>query len=75
MTSPLNWAVIVGKDSPYQSLKDVRGQKIGISRIGSGSQVMASYMYLREGWTDNNGQVEPIDFEGQSDREPERDVF
>jgi len=34
VTSPLNWAVIVGKESKYQSLADLRGEKIGISRIG-----------------------------------------
>lgn len=34
VTSPLNWAVIVGKDSKYQSLGYLRGEKIGISRIG-----------------------------------------
>jgi hypothetical protein len=34
VTSPLNWAVIVGKDSKYQKLEDLRGEKIGVSRIG-----------------------------------------
>ncbi|BGP58372.1 hypothetical protein JCM8202_001873 [Rhodotorula sphaerocarpa] len=63
VTSPLNWAVIVGKESRYEKIADLRGEKIGISRIGSGSQVMASYMALREGWTDSAGQVEPIQFE------------
>ncbi|GAA6003322.1 uncharacterized protein JCM10292_003853 [Rhodotorula paludigena] len=63
VTSPLNWAVVVGKDTKYQTLADLRGEKIGISRIGSGSQVMASYMALREGWTDEDGNVEPIQFE------------
>ncbi|POY73133.1 hypothetical protein BMF94_3826 [Rhodotorula taiwanensis] len=63
VTSPLNWAVIVGKESKYQKIADLRGEKIGISRIGSGSQVMASYMALREGWTDPEGKVEPIQFE------------
>ncbi|KAK4048628.1 RNA methyltransferase tRNA(m5U54)methyltransferase [Microbotryomycetes sp. JL201] len=63
VTSPLNWAVIVGKDSPYHKLEDLRGHKIGISRVGSGSQVMASYMYLREKWLDSDGSVEPIQFE------------
>ncbi|GAA5913456.1 hypothetical protein JCM6882_001965 [Rhodosporidiobolus microsporus] len=63
VTSPLNWAVTVGKDSKYQKLEDLRGEKIGISRIGSGSQVMASYMGLRENWLDSEGKVEPIQFE------------
>lgn len=34
----------------------------------SGSQVMASYMALREGWVDAEGNVEPIEFEGESSR-------
>ena len=34
VTSPLNWAVIVGKESKYQKLEDLRGEKIGVSRIG-----------------------------------------
>ncbi|GAA5832820.1 hypothetical protein JCM11251_005776 [Rhodosporidiobolus azoricus] len=63
VTSPLNWAVVVGKDSKYQKLEDLRGGKMGISRIGSGSQVMASYMGLRENWLDKDGKVEPIQFE------------
>ena len=64
MTSPLDWAVIVGAKSDVQSIADLRGKTIGISRIGSGSQVMASYMALKHGWTDAQGQVEPIKFEG-----------
>lgn len=34
VTSPLNWAVIVGKDSRYQKIPDLRGERIGVSRIG-----------------------------------------
>ncbi|SCV74749.1 BQ2448_7778 [Microbotryum intermedium] len=34
VTSPLNWAVAVGKESKYQTLADLKGEKIGISRIG-----------------------------------------
>lgn len=63
VTSPLNWAVAVGKESKYHTLADLRGEKIGISRIGSGSQVMASYMALQQGWVDTKGKVEPINFE------------
>lgn len=44
-------AVITGT-SPnaerYQSIKDLRGEAIGISRIGSGSMVMASVMALQQ---------------------------
>jgi len=34
VTSPLQWAVIVGKASKYEKLADLKGEKIGISRIG-----------------------------------------
>ncbi|EPQ26077.1 uncharacterized protein PFL1_06285 [Pseudozyma flocculosa PF-1] len=61
----LNWAVITGTDpaaSAYQSISDLAGQKIGISRIGSGSQIMASVMALQHNWTDDEGQVRDIEF-------------
>ncbi|KIS71999.1 uncharacterized protein UMAG_00422 [Mycosarcoma maydis] len=49
----LNWAVITGTQpyaSSYNSIDDLRRTKIGISRIGSGSQIMASVMALQHGW-------------------------
>ena len=53
VTSPLNWAVITGADTNYKSIADLKGQKMGISRPGSGSQVMASVMALQQGWTNS----------------------
>jgi ABC-type nitrate/sulfonate/bicarbonate transport system substrate-binding protein len=44
-------AVITGKDAPYQSIADLKGTTFGISRLGSGSQVMASVLGMNEGWT------------------------
>ena len=48
--SPLNWAVITGVNSKYNSLDEVEGTKFGISRKGSGSEVMANVMSLEKGW-------------------------
>jgi hypothetical protein len=59
--SPLIWAIITGAKAPYQSVADLRGGKVGISRIGSGSQVMASVLALREKWVDDKGEVEKLD--------------
>ncbi|KAI9618428.1 hypothetical protein H4Q26_012248 [Puccinia striiformis f. sp. tritici PST-130] len=53
VTSPLNWAVITGANTKYKSITDLKGQKMGISRPGSGSQVMASVMALQQGWTNS----------------------
>ncbi|KAH8117882.1 periplasmic binding protein-like II [Phellopilus nigrolimitatus] len=62
VTTPLNWAVIVGKDSKYTSIQELKGTTIGISRPGSGSQTMASVMALQQGW-----DPEAIDFKVNND--------
>lgn len=59
--SSLTWAVITGTDSKadkYQSIEDLRGSTIGISRQGSGSQVMASVMALQQGWSSKEDEVQ-----------------
>ncbi|TIB65733.1 hypothetical protein E3P77_02605 [Wallemia ichthyophaga] len=50
--SPLNWAVITAADSPYCSLSQLQGTTFGISRAGSGSQVMANVMALEKKWSE-----------------------
>ncbi|ORY30326.1 hypothetical protein BCR39DRAFT_529195 [Naematelia encephala] len=65
--SPLRWAIITGKESKYNSVNDLKGTTIGISRPGSGSQVMASVLSMQEGWSEAeqpkfkvNGQFKPL---------------
>ncbi|POW21400.1 hypothetical protein PSHT_02445 [Puccinia striiformis] len=48
VTSPLNWAVITGTNTKYKAITDLKGQKMGISRPGFGSQVMALVMALQQ---------------------------
>ncbi|KAI0925809.1 hypothetical protein AcW1_008142 [Taiwanofungus camphoratus] len=50
VTTPLNWAVITGKDTKYRQIADLQETTIGISRYGSGSQTMAYVMALQQGW-------------------------
>ncbi|KAF4596591.1 hypothetical protein EYR40_007716 [Pleurotus pulmonarius] len=50
VSTPLNWAVITGKDTKYASIADLKGTTLGISRPGSGSQTMAYVMALQQGW-------------------------
>ncbi|KAH9945145.1 periplasmic binding protein-like II [Epithele typhae] len=50
VTTPLNWAVITGTNSKYNSISDLKDTTIGISRYGSGSQTMAYVMALQQGW-------------------------
>ncbi|ELU40364.1 NMT1 domain-containing protein [Rhizoctonia solani AG-1 IA] len=54
VSTPLNWAVVTGKDSKYQSIDDLRGTKLGISRIGRAMQ---------KNWTDKDGQIEMPEFQ------------
>jgi ABC-type nitrate/sulfonate/bicarbonate transport system substrate-binding protein len=42
-----------GKESQYNSVDDLKGTTFGISRIGSGSQVMASVLSLQQGWSES----------------------
>ncbi|KAL0573223.1 hypothetical protein V5O48_008743 [Marasmius crinis-equi] len=51
VTTPLNWAVITGKDTQYNSISDLKDTTIGISRVGSGSQTMAYVMAFQQGWS------------------------
>ncbi|WWD00706.1 hypothetical protein V866_007641 [Kwoniella sp. B9012] len=67
IASPLRWAIITGKDSQYNTVDQLKGTTFGISRLGSGSQVMASVLSLNEGWTEDeqpefkvNGQFKPL---------------
>jgi len=51
VTSPLNWAVVTGRSSSFQSIADLKDTTMGISRYGSGSQTMAFVMALQQGWS------------------------
>jgi len=50
VSTPLNWAVVTGKDSKYHSRRDLRGTTFGISRKGSGSELMVKLLAREEGW-------------------------
>lgn len=50
--SSLVWAVIAGAQATqYSGIDNLRGTTMGISRLGSGSHVMASVMALNQGWS------------------------
>ncbi|KAL4064400.1 hypothetical protein V8B97DRAFT_1870055 [Scleroderma yunnanense] len=52
VNSPLKWAVITGRNSPYEQISDLQGTRLGISRYGSGSHTMAYVMALQQqGWS------------------------
>jgi len=48
--SPLLWGIHVAAGSPYQSVSDLKDKVAAISRIGSGSQLMAYVNAASHGW-------------------------
>jgi len=48
--SPLHWGIIVSKNSPINSVEQLKGKKFGISRLGSGSHLMAFLLADQNNW-------------------------
>ena len=59
--SPLIWGIHVGAKNPILSLSDVHEKKLLISRMGSGSHLMAHVLAKKEGWAVEELRFEVID--------------
>ncbi|UQD57045.1 substrate-binding domain-containing protein [Flavobacterium sp. K5-23] len=58
--SPLVWGIHVAEKSKYNSLADLENTKAAISRLGSGSQLMAYVNAGNQGWNTDNLQFEIV---------------
>lgn len=58
--SPLIWGIHVAAKSNYKSLEDIENTKVAISRLGSGSQLMAYVNANNQGWKTDNLQFEIV---------------
>ena len=58
--SPLIWGIHVAANSKYKTLSDLENTKVAISRLGSGSQLMAYVNANNQGWKSQNLQFEII---------------
>jgi ABC-type nitrate/sulfonate/bicarbonate transport system substrate-binding protein len=56
--SPLIWGIHVAADSKFQTITDLENTKVAISRIGSGSQLMAYVNAKNQNW-----EAEKLQFE------------
>lgn len=54
VTSPLCWAISVGADSAINGAQDLKGTRVGVSRIGSGSYVMSYVLADQHGWLETS---------------------
>lgn len=48
--SPLNWGIHIGANAPTNNLMDLKKKHFLVSRMGSGSHLMAVVLAKREGW-------------------------
>jgi ABC-type nitrate/sulfonate/bicarbonate transport system substrate-binding protein len=62
--TPLCWAISAGaqRDS-LTSVSDLKGKKVGVSRIGSGSYVMSYVLADQQGWLDPSSSSPPFPVE------------
>ena len=58
--SPLIWGIHVDAKSKYKTISDLENTKIAISRLGSGSQLMAYVNAKNQGWETDNLQFEIV---------------
>jgi ABC-type nitrate/sulfonate/bicarbonate transport system substrate-binding protein len=58
--SPLVWGIHVDAKSKYKTLSDLENTKVAISRLGSGSQLMAYVNANNQGWKTENLEFEIV---------------
>ncbi len=58
--SPLIWGIHVAANSTYQTLSDLENKKVAISRVGSGSQLMAYVNAGNQDWDTKNLEFEIV---------------
>ena len=58
--SPLIWGIHVAAKSNYKTVADLENTKVAISRLGSGSQLMAFVNADNQGWKTENLQFEIV---------------
>jgi ABC-type nitrate/sulfonate/bicarbonate transport system substrate-binding protein len=58
--TPLIWGIHVAANSKFKTLSDLENTKVAISRLGSGSQLMAYVNANNQGWKSQNLQFEII---------------
>lgn len=61
VTSPLRWGVHVAKTAPYQQVGDLQDRTFAVSRLGSGSHLMAYVLAQHHGWSPERLRFEIVD--------------
>ncbi|EEQ29015.1 hypothetical protein McanMca71_000933 [Microsporum canis] len=49
--TPLRWAIVTGRDrNEIQGVSDLKGGRVGVSRLGSGSHIMSFVLAQQQNW-------------------------
>ncbi|KAL1970774.1 hypothetical protein VTN77DRAFT_2608 [Rasamsonia byssochlamydoides] len=52
--TPLRWAIVTGRDrKEINSVDDLKGGRVGVSRLGSGSHIMSFVLQQQQGWSED----------------------
>jgi ABC-type nitrate/sulfonate/bicarbonate transport system substrate-binding protein len=57
---PNNMSLIVSSKGPIKTVADLKGQKIGVSTVGSLTYWLAQQLSIRQGWGPNGVQIVPV---------------
>lgn len=60
VASPLLWGIHVGAASKFEKIEDLKNAKVAISRMGSGSHLMACVHAEQQGWDAQNLSFEIV---------------
>jgi len=60
VTSPLIWGIHVSAESDFQNVSQLEGQRFAISRMGSGSHLMAFVNAQQQGWNPQELTLIPV---------------
>ncbi|PGG95103.1 hypothetical protein AJ79_10260 [Helicocarpus griseus UAMH5409] len=59
--TPLRWAIVTGRNrSDINGVDDLKGGRVGVSRLGSGSHVMSFVLAQQQNWSSTSSPLSPV---------------
>ncbi|KAJ5146445.1 uncharacterized protein N7515_001009 [Penicillium bovifimosum] len=59
--NPLRWAIVTGRNrDEINGVSDLKGQRVGVSRLGSGSHIMSFVLAQQQGWNADSLTTVPL---------------
>ncbi|EAU31236.1 conserved hypothetical protein [Aspergillus terreus NIH2624] len=59
--TPLRWAIVTGRERDnLRSVADLKDQRVGVSRLGSGSHIMSFVLAQQQGWQPDSLATVPL---------------